>query len=47
LLLIPFLYPWIYLFVIKIWTYLFPDKLFSGPTNAFIDQTKQPNVYYN
>ena len=47
LLVFPFLYPWVYLFVIKIWTYLFPDKLFSGPTNAFIDQTKQPNVYYN
>ena len=47
LLLFPFLYPWIYMYIIQIWTYLFPTKLFSGPTNAFIDQTNQPNVYYN
>jgi hypothetical protein len=47
LLLFPFLYPWIYLYTIQLWTYLFPTKLFSGPTNAFIDQTEQPNVYYN
>lgn len=43
----PFLYPWIYLYATKIGTYLFPEKLFSGPVNAFIDQTNQPNVYYN
>jgi hypothetical protein len=48
LILLPILYPWIYLYTIKIWTYFFPVKHYSGPKNAFIDEaTNQSNVYYN
>jgi len=48
LILLPFLYPWIYLYTIKIWKYFFPVKYYSGPKNAFIDEaTNQSNVYYN
>lgn len=45
LILLPLLYPWIYLYISKIWQYIFPTTLFSGPKNAFIDQSTQPNVY--
>jgi len=47
LILLPFLYPWIYMYTIKIWNYLFPVQEYSGPVNAFVDQSKQPSVYYN
>jgi hypothetical protein len=45
LILLPFLYPWLYLYVTKIWRFLFPVSLLSGPKNAFIDESTQPNVY--
>jgi hypothetical protein len=47
LILLPILYPWIYMYTIKIWNYFFPVQQYSGPVNAFVDQTNQPSVYYN
>ena len=35
------------MYTIKIWNYFFPVKQYSGPVNAFVDQTNQPSVYYN
>ena len=38
LLLIPFLYPWIYIFIQKMWKTLFPDVSTNGPKNAFLNK---------
>jgi hypothetical protein len=37
LILLPYLYPWIYILIKKIWTSLFPDTLTEGPKNAFLN----------
>lgn len=37
LLLIPYLYPWIYALIKKIWSIMFPDTLSYGPKNAFLN----------
>ena len=37
LILLPYLYPWIYILTKKIWASLFPDTLTQGPTNAFLN----------
>ena len=37
LILLPFLYPWIYILIKKIWTSLFPNILTQGPKNAFLN----------
>ena len=37
LILLPYLYPWIYILTKKIWTSLFPEILTEGPKNAFLN----------
>ena len=35
--LLPFIYPWLFLFSRKIWNYIIPFISYNGPKNAFID----------
>jgi hypothetical protein len=37
LLLIPYLYPWIYMLIQKLWKIAFPEILTQGPKNAFLN----------
>jgi hypothetical protein len=45
LIFLPLLYPWLYLYITQFWQYLFPTNPLTGPKNAFIDESTQPNVY--
>ena len=45
LLLLPYLYPWVFILLKKLWKKMFPDDLTYGPKNAFLNNNDERLPY--